>query len=369
MNPLSAAEIGEIIKSKISNVDLAAETRNEGVVLSVNDGIVRIYGLSAAKQGEMLEFPGNTYGLALNLESDFGRRGYLGALRAFVGRRFGQMHRARFGSPGRRGAVGAHRQFARRADRRRRRNRVPTLGAARKNRPRRHLAAVGFAAAANRTQSHRHDGADRSRPARIDYRRSANRQNRHRHRCDYQSERQKLRLRLCRHRAKSVLGRRRRAQIGGARRARAHDCRFGDGFGFRGVAIYRALRRLHDGRILPRSRPRRAHRLRRFDEASVGVSPNLAFAAPPAGARGLSGRCFLFAFAAVGARGAGQSRICRARNQRRNQRQNRLFDGVADYRNASGGCDRRSCRRMSSRSPTARFFWRPIFSTPECARR
>ena len=70
MNPLSAAEIGEIIKSKISNVDLAAETRNEGVVLSVNDGIVRIYGLSAAKQGEMLEFPGNTYGLALNLESD-----------------------------------------------------------------------------------------------------------------------------------------------------------------------------------------------------------------------------------------------------------------------------------------------------------
>ena len=67
---ISAAEISELIKQKIQDFDLEAETRTEGAIVSLSDGIARIHGLSDAMQGEMLEFPGDTYGLALNLERD-----------------------------------------------------------------------------------------------------------------------------------------------------------------------------------------------------------------------------------------------------------------------------------------------------------
>ena len=67
---LNASEISELIKSKIQNLAVGAELRNQGTVVSVTDGIVRIHGLSDAMQGEMLEFPKNTFGLALNLERD-----------------------------------------------------------------------------------------------------------------------------------------------------------------------------------------------------------------------------------------------------------------------------------------------------------
>lgn len=70
MKTLSAAEISGIIKDRISGLDLDSELKNAGTVLSVSDGIVRVYGLSEAQQGEMLKFPGDTYGLALNLERD-----------------------------------------------------------------------------------------------------------------------------------------------------------------------------------------------------------------------------------------------------------------------------------------------------------
>ncbi len=67
---LNPSEISELIKSKIENLATTAEARNQGTVVSVTDGIVRVHGLSDAMQGEMLEFPGNTFGLALNLERD-----------------------------------------------------------------------------------------------------------------------------------------------------------------------------------------------------------------------------------------------------------------------------------------------------------
>ncbi len=67
---LNPAEISELLKSKIQNLDAGADTRNQGTVISVTDGICRIYGLSDVMQGEMIEFPGNTFGLALNLERD-----------------------------------------------------------------------------------------------------------------------------------------------------------------------------------------------------------------------------------------------------------------------------------------------------------
>ncbi|MGA2552088.1 MAG: F0F1 ATP synthase subunit alpha [Burkholderiaceae bacterium] len=67
---LNPSEISELIKTRIEGLGATSEVRNEGTVVSVTDGIVRVHGLSNAMQGEMLEFPGNTFGLALNLERD-----------------------------------------------------------------------------------------------------------------------------------------------------------------------------------------------------------------------------------------------------------------------------------------------------------
>jgi len=70
MQQLNPSEISELIRNKIQNLAISAEMRTQGTVVSVTDGICRIHGLSDVMQGEMLEFPGNTFGLALNLERD-----------------------------------------------------------------------------------------------------------------------------------------------------------------------------------------------------------------------------------------------------------------------------------------------------------
>jgi F-type H+/Na+-transporting ATPase subunit alpha len=67
---LNPSEISDLIKKKIENFDAQIEAHSEGTVVSVTDGIVRVHGLSDAMQGEMLEFPGGSYGMALNLERD-----------------------------------------------------------------------------------------------------------------------------------------------------------------------------------------------------------------------------------------------------------------------------------------------------------
>ena len=70
MQQLKASEISDLIRAKIQSAALAADVRTQGTVVSVTDGICRIHGLSDVMQGEMLEFPNNTFGLALNLERD-----------------------------------------------------------------------------------------------------------------------------------------------------------------------------------------------------------------------------------------------------------------------------------------------------------
>jgi len=70
MNQLNPSEISELIKSRIEKFEAKAEARTEGMVVSLTDGIARVHGLSDVMQGEMIEFPGNTFGLALNLERD-----------------------------------------------------------------------------------------------------------------------------------------------------------------------------------------------------------------------------------------------------------------------------------------------------------
>ena len=67
---LSPTEISDLIKKRIEGSDLSAESKTEGTIVAVTDGIVRIHGLSDVMAGEMIEFPNNTYGLALNLERD-----------------------------------------------------------------------------------------------------------------------------------------------------------------------------------------------------------------------------------------------------------------------------------------------------------
>ncbi|GAB4298521.1 MAG: F0F1 ATP synthase subunit alpha [Thiohalomonadaceae bacterium] len=70
MQQLNPSEISELIKQRIAGFKAEVEARNEGTVVSLTDGIVRIHGLADVMSGEMLEFPGDTYGLALNLERD-----------------------------------------------------------------------------------------------------------------------------------------------------------------------------------------------------------------------------------------------------------------------------------------------------------
>ncbi|MGI0118613.1 F0F1 ATP synthase subunit alpha [Zooshikella sp. RANM57] len=70
MQQLNPSEISDIIKQRIEKLDIASEARNEGTIVSVSDGIVRIHGLADVMYGEMIEFSGGVFGMALNLERD-----------------------------------------------------------------------------------------------------------------------------------------------------------------------------------------------------------------------------------------------------------------------------------------------------------
>ncbi len=70
MQQLNPSEITDIIKQRIESLEVSSEAQNEGTVVSVTDGIIRIHGLAEAMYGEMIEFEGGVFGLALNLERD-----------------------------------------------------------------------------------------------------------------------------------------------------------------------------------------------------------------------------------------------------------------------------------------------------------
>ena len=73
---ISASEISDLIKKRIKDLNLDTEARTEGTVVSLADGVARIHGVSDVMSGEMVEFPGNTYGLALNLAKDASGRSH-----------------------------------------------------------------------------------------------------------------------------------------------------------------------------------------------------------------------------------------------------------------------------------------------------
>ena len=67
---INPSEISSILKEQIDNFDKSSEVSEVGQVLSVGDGIARVYGLDQVQAGEMVEFPGGIRGMALNLETD-----------------------------------------------------------------------------------------------------------------------------------------------------------------------------------------------------------------------------------------------------------------------------------------------------------
>ena len=70
MQQLNPSEISEIIKQRIESISVATEASNQGTVVSVTDGIIRIHGLADVMYGEMIEFASGVFGIALNLERD-----------------------------------------------------------------------------------------------------------------------------------------------------------------------------------------------------------------------------------------------------------------------------------------------------------
>ena len=67
---LNSTEISELIKERIAQFNVVSNAHNEGTIISVSDGILRIHGLTEVMQGEMIALPGNRYAMALNLERD-----------------------------------------------------------------------------------------------------------------------------------------------------------------------------------------------------------------------------------------------------------------------------------------------------------
>ena len=185
---IKASEISDLIKARIEKFDAATEARNVGTVVAVTDGIVRVHGLADVKYGEMLEFPGNTFGLALNLEQDSVGAVVLGEYKhiaegdtvkttgrilevpvgeALLGRVVDALGNPIDGK----GPIKA--------------TQAPPIE---RVAPGVDLAQVRQPAGADRLQGDRRDGADRPRPARTDHRRPPDRQDRGRGRHDHQPE-------------------------------------------------------------------------------------------------------------------------------------------------------------------------------------
>ncbi len=260
---IRAEEISQIIRKEIESFDQKVSVRETGTVLEAGDGIARVYGLEAAMAGELLDFGhGGVVGLVLNLEEDNVGVALLGNFEEVregdTVKRTGKIAQVPVGDAliGRVvNALG-----------------VPIDGKGpitvgqrdaqdRGEGARHHRAQVGPRADADRHQGDRLDDPDRPRPARAHHRRPADRQDRRRRRRDHQPEGPEHALLLRGHRPEAVDGGRGRREAARDGRARVHDDRRRDGLGAGAAAVPRALHRRHDGRVLPRQRPPRAHRL------------------------------------------------------------------------------------------------------------
>ena len=199
-----ADEIASVIQQEIEQFESRIDVREVGRVIEVGDGIARVYGLSGVMSGEMVQFPGDIFGLAFNLEensvgviilgdyleieegdevSSTGRLLSVPVGDAVLGRVIDPLGNPLDGG----GAARHHRAAARRID---------APGVAERQPVKQPLA--------NRHQGHRRHDAHRPRPARVDHRRPQDRQDGHLHRHDHQSEGHRREMLLRGHRAEGI---------------------------------------------------------------------------------------------------------------------------------------------------------------------
>ena len=293
---IRAAEISAILKEQIKNFGKEAEVSEVGQVLSVGDGIARVYGLDNVQAGEMVEFPGGIRGMALNLETDnvgvviFGddrdikegdtvkRTGAIVDVpvgKGLLGRVVDALGNPIDGK----GPIEA-------TERRRVDVKAPGII------PRQSvhepmqtgLKAIDALIPIGRGQ----------RELIIGDRQTGKTADRPRHHPQPEVDQRDRRrvaealLRLRRHRPEALDRRAVRQGAGGERRAGILDRRRRHRLRAGADAVPGAVRRLRHGRVFPRQRHARADHLRRSVEAGRRLSPDVAAAAPPAGPRGLS---------------------------------------------------------------------------------
>ncbi len=272
MASIKADEITKILKSQIANYEQAVAVEEVGTVISVGDGIARIYGLEKAMSGEMLAFPHDVFGIALNLEEDQVGAVLLGEYtlvqegdtvkrtgtimsapvgEAMVGRVVNPLGVPLDGKGPIATDLGSVFRLERIAP-----GVVDRQPCARTT--------------ANRHQGHRLHDSHWPRPARIDHRRPPDRKNRHHSGHHPQPEGQRCNLHLLRHRAEAFDDRADRQGPDGRRRDGLHHRRRRFRHGTRDVAIcHRALRGLRHRRIFPRHEAPRRLLLRRSLEHRV----------------------------------------------------------------------------------------------------
>ena len=307
---IRAAEISALLKEQIANFGTEAEVAEVGRVLSVGDGIARVYGLDQVQAGEMVEFEDGTRGMALNLETDNVGVVIFGDDRQHLRGQHRQAHPVDRRRAGRQGPARPRGRPARQPARRQGPDRGRRAQAGRGQGARHHPAPLGARADADRPQGDRQPDPDRPRPARADHRRPPDRQDRDRDRRLHQSEghqrrrrrEQEALLRLRRDRPEALLGRQGRQAARRLRRDGVLHRRRRDRLGPGAAAVPGALCRLHDGRVFPRQRHACADRLRRPVQAGDRLPPDVAAAAPAAGPRGVPGRRVLPALAPARAR-------------------------------------------------------------------
>ena len=201
---LRAAEISEIIKQQIQGYDAQVELRETGTVLSASDGIARIHGLDQVASGELLQFPDEMFGLALNLEEDNVGAAVFGEVQAIKEgdevRRTGRIAEVPVGDAMLGRVVNALGQPIdgkgpiTSAESRRIEVKAPGIVL---RQPVKEPVQTGLKAIDSMIPIG-------SRPARTHHRRPPDRQNRHRHRYDHQPEGRRHAVYLCRHRSEAV---------------------------------------------------------------------------------------------------------------------------------------------------------------------
>ena len=258
---INPSEISELIKHRIEEFKLTADARNQGTITSVSDGIVRVNGLNDVMSGEMIELPGDTIALALNLERDSVGAVVLGGYEHL---REGDTAK----TTGRILEVPVGRELLGRV--------VDALGNpidgkgpinAKHTAPIEKVApGVIWRKSVDQPVQTGYKSVDSMIPIGRGQRELiiGDRQTGKTalaDRRDHQPEGFRHQMHLRRHRPEAELDRQRRAQARGKRRARAHHHRRRLGFRIGRHAVHRALLGLLDGRVLPRHRRRRADHL------------------------------------------------------------------------------------------------------------